>query len=185
MIFGHFGIALMLKAKFYKRSLIYMLFFCFLPDIVFYILFFIQRSIIMPHPPYFNGLLQWILEITGIELSIEDNPLPFSHSMIIFSIFIMIALILTIPRKKLISGLIYSGAILSHFLFDFLLPDANIATPILYPLYPFNSTFFIEPFLIDNMVFWMVDLLVFIGGFFIILWAFSRNEERGERLPTL
>ncbi|HUY00738.1 MAG TPA: hypothetical protein VMV49_14350 [Candidatus Deferrimicrobium sp.] len=134
----------------------------------------------MPHSPLLNGLFQWILEMTNADFSLIDNSIPLSHSIALWLIFISIFLILLGTRKKLVAGLLFSGAILSHLLVDFLLPDANRGVPLVYPFYPFDpSLYHFLPYIyIDAMVFWLVDLSIFILGLFVLLWAFSKKEER-------
>jgi hypothetical protein len=182
MIFGHIGFAFLLKSAFYKRSLVFLLICSFLPDIVFYILFGIQWTVTVPHSPLLNGLFQWILTMTKTDFSLIDNPLPLSHSIALWLIVIGIFLILWGARKKLVPALFFGGVILSHLLFDFLLPDANMGVPLVYPFYPFDPslTHFLPYLYIDASVFWLIDLSIFILGLFALLWAFSNKEGRTE-----
>ncbi|MFX1293762.1 MAG: hypothetical protein ACFFD2_02715 [Promethearchaeota archaeon] len=175
MIFGHFGFALLVKAKFYKRSLILILICSYLPDLLFYILFGIQWTLVMSYSPVFNGLLRWILSISETSFSLTDDPSAPSHSIILYIIFISIILIYLVIRKKIVSGVIYGGVILSHILFDLILPDANRGKPIVYPFYPFYSAH-LELYILDATLFWLIDLSIFIVGFFLMLWAFSKKE---------
>lgn len=178
MIFGHIGLAFLLKSKFYKKSSLLFLLFCsFLPDILFLAFFGIEWVIRMPYPPIFYGMIRSILTLAGGSYTFIDDPSMPSHSIIIFIIFISIFLIFFIGRKKLVSGLVYGGAIFSHLLFDLLLPDANRAKPIVYPFYPFDSAP-LEFYILDVNLFWLIDLSIFVLGFFVILWAFSRHEEQ-------
>ena len=179
MIFGHFGLAFLFKSKFYKKSsIIFLLICCYLPDILLVLFFGIEWVIRMPYPPILYGMIRNILTLGGDSYTFIDDPSMPSHSVIIFLIFISIFLIFFIGRKKLASGLVYGGAIFSHLLFDLLLPDTNRLKPIVYPLYPFDSAP-LEFYILDANLFWLIDLSIFILGFFVILWAFSRYEERG------
>ncbi|MHA1266235.1 MAG: hypothetical protein ACTSRS_13465 [Candidatus Helarchaeota archaeon] len=164
MIFGHLGIAFLLKSKFYKRSLILLIICCLLPDLLYYLLLGIQYLILLINPT----------------LLIVQYVIPITHSVILYVIFILFYMIFSIPRNQVVSALIYGAAILSHLLFDFLLPDANMGVPLVYLLYPFDSSIFhFLPYIsIDANLFWFLDLLVFIIGFFVILWAFSKYEGR-------
>jgi len=182
MIFGHFGLALLFKAKFYRRSLILILICCYLPDILFYIFFGIQWTLTMPYSSVFNGLLKWILSITGTTITLVDYPLPLSHSIIIYFIFGIFFLLIYFMKKHSIAGLFYLGIIFIHLLFDFLLPDVTFGVPIVYPLYPFDPVLtHAFPYLfIDADIFWLIDLTIFLVGFFVILWAFSKKEGRTD-----
>ncbi|NVM53087.1 MAG: hypothetical protein HWN66_05245 [Candidatus Helarchaeota archaeon] len=185
MIFGHLGVAFFLKAKFYKRSLIILTIFSFLPDIIFYILFGTQ-NIMVNYPPISNGLLGWLISVFGSDFALIDFPLPMSHSIVLYVMFISLFLILAFSRNRIGSGLIYSGAILSHFLFDFLMPDANLKPErIIYPFYPFDPDLLhgISRIPLNDSLFWVIDLIVFIAGFFVVLWAFSRNEAKWDYEP--
>ncbi|MHA1131286.1 MAG: hypothetical protein ACTSQI_12760 [Candidatus Helarchaeota archaeon] len=133
----------------------------------------------MSYNPIFNGLLRWILNLTGSEVSFIDDSSAPSHSIIIYVLFFCMVMLLLIPRKKVISGLIYGGMLFSHILFDLILPDANRGKPIVYPFYPFSKTP-LEFYIMDSTLFWLIDLSVFILGFFILLWAFSKKEGRIE-----
>jgi hypothetical protein len=182
MIFGHLGLAMLLKAKYYSKSLIFLIIFCYLPDIVFYVFFGVQWTLITDYPPIWSGLLRPILSLTGTHLSFIDYPLPLSHSIILYVLFTFILLLGFSARKRSILGLIFTVALFSHLLFDILIPDATIGVPIVYPFYPFDPaiTHYV-PFLAwDNAVFWLIDLSVFIFGFFTVLWAFSKKSGQEE-----
>jgi hypothetical protein len=181
MIFGHLGLAFIFKAKFYKRSLILLILFSFLPDILFYVFFGIQWTIVMTYNPMFNGLLRWILNLTGTPVILVDDPSAPSHSIIVYVLFFSLILVLmTIgSRKKVVAGLIYGAILFSHILFDLLLPDANRGKAIVYPLYPFNQTP-LEFYIMSDTLFWLIDLSIFVLGFFLYLWAFSKHEGRVE-----
>ncbi len=180
MIFGHLGLAFIFKAKFYKRSLILLIILSFLPDILFYILFGIQWTMVMSYNPIFNGLLKWILNLTGSSPTLVDFASAPSHSIILYVMFFSLIIVLLGLHKKLVSGLIYGGIIFSHLLFDLILPDAN-RWNIVYPLYPFDQTpLNLYQVGINDTIFWLIDLSIFVLGFFLYLWAFSKNEGRVE-----
>ncbi len=179
MIFGHLGIAFLFKSKFYNRSIIFLIICSYLPDILFYIFFGIQWTLLMPYNPIFNGVIRCILNVTGISISFIDDPSMPTHSLFLIILFLLLALFIALIYKHFKAILIYSGIILSHLLFDVLLPDANRGKPIVYPLYPINSTPF-ELYILDSTIFWLIDLSIFILGFFIILWAFSVKEGRTD-----
>lgn len=183
MIFGHLGIAFLLKSRFYKSSLILLIICCYIPDILFYIFFGIEWTIQMNYSSVYYGAIRWIVAISGSEFSLIKYPLPLSHSIIIYVIFISIFFIIYYYNKKSKVGLVYAAAIFIHLLCDYLLRDANIAAPIVYPLYPFDPSIyhFLPPdFILDANIFWMIDLLIFMIGFFLVLRAFSKNEGRGD-----
>jgi len=184
MIFGHFGLAILLKAKYYNKSLIYLLFFCYLPDILFYIFFGIQWTLVTNYAPILTGLLRPLLSLTKTSLSFINKPLPLSHSIILYVLFAIILLVGFSARKRSIVGLVFVIALFSHLLFDILLPDATISIPIVYPFYPFDPsiTDYIPFPIWDNAIFWLIDLAVFIFGFFVGLWAFSKKSGREEIL---
>ena len=175
MIFGHLVIAFLLKSKFYKKSLLLFMIFCFLPDIIFYILFGMQYVVTMEYSTLNYGLLRWILSLAGTEISFVEFAQPLSHSLVLYAIFLEIFLVYFFTRKRIISGLVYSGAILSHLLCDFLMLDHYWGVYLFYPFDP--SLDHHLPYLgldmySQNAVFWLIDLLIFLVGFFVLLWAF-------------
>lgn len=182
MIFGHLGLALLLKSKFYKRSAIFLIICCFLPDIIYYTLFGINYVVVMDYPLINGGLLRWLISWSGAEFTFLDNPIPLSHSIALWLIGISIFITLFALKNRIVPALMYSGAILSHLLLDFLLPDAHVGFPLVYPWYPFDPALnhFLPYFFLDRSLFWLIDLLVLIAGFFAILWAFSKNEAQLE-----
>lgn len=180
MIFGHLGLAFLFKAKFYNRSLLALVIFCYLPDLIYYILFGTQYILVMDYPPINFGVIRWLISITGSDITLIKNPVPLSHSVILYTIFIVVFVVLLIPRGHVKRVLFYGAIILVHLLFDFLLPDANMKVPLVYLFYPFDPSIanFLPYLYWDALVFWFLDFLIFIAGFFVLLWAFSKNVGR-------
>jgi len=182
MIFGHFGLALLLKAKFYNKSFFLLIIFCYLPDILYYLFFGIQWVLIIDYPPILTGALRPLLSMTGSSISFIDYPIPLSHSIALYLIFSFILLITLFIQKRSLGGLLFTGAIFTHLLADFLVPDATLGVPIVYPFYPFDPaiTHALPYFLWDSTYFWLIDLSIFILGFFMGLWAFSKKSGRAD-----
>lgn len=180
MIFGHLGIAFLLKSKFYKRSLILLVILCYIPDILYYFITWILQYVTLPTYEY--GLAHWILALFGAESSWAKNLIPLSHSFILYLIFTAFLLAYLLFHSRIKAGLIYTFAFLSHLVVDIFLLDHYWGV---YLFFPFDSDpthslpFFVYT---DSTIFWLVDLALFIAGFFAILWAFSKYEGR-EELP--
>lgn len=183
MIFGHLGVAFLLKSKFYKRSLIILIPCCFIPDIIYFLFYGIQYIIVSNYPSIYNGLLGWILNLSGAEITItniKSSSMAFSHSIILYVIFLSFFLIYSFIHGRTSSRLIYVGAILGHLGLDILLLDHLYGV---FPLFPFEPTlevfppqFFLPLFNFESAWFWIIDLSIFAAGFFVLLWAFSKYE---------
>ena len=181
MIFGHLGIAFLLKSKFYKRSLILLIILCYIPDIIYYVISWMLRYVSLPLYQY--GLAHWLLSLFSIDTTWTKNLIPVSHSFILYVIFISVFLIYLVIHNRARSGLIYGFAIISHLIVDIIMLDHYWGVYLLYPFDP-NPTHSL-PFLMysDSVFFWLIDLVIFIIGFFTILWAFSKHEGRQELEP--
>jgi hypothetical protein len=185
VIFGHLGLAFLFKAKFYSKSFMLLVVFCYLPDLFYYLFFGIQWVLVIDYPPILSGVLRPLLSITGFSLSFIDYPIPLSHSIALYLIFSSIFLLVFFIHKRSLGGLIFTGALFTHLLADFLLPDATIGVPIVYPFYPFDPSIAhaLPYFIWDSSFFWLIDLSVFILGFFMGLWAFSKKGGQADIVP--
>ena len=181
MIFGHLGIAFLLKSKFYKRSLILLIILCYIPDIIYYVISWLLRYVSLPL--YQFGLAHWLLSLFSTDTSWTNNLIPVSHSVILYVIFISVFLIYLGFHNRVRSGLVYSLAIVSHLAVDIVFLEDNIwwGVSLLYPFDPnANSWALIYS---NSPYFWFIYLIIFIVGFFTILWAFSKHEGRQEFEP--
>ena len=181
MIFGHLGIAFLLKSKFYKRSLILLIILCYIPDIIFYVISWMLRYVSLPL--YQFGLAHWLLSLFSTDTSWTKNLTPVSHSIILYVIFISLFLIYLLVHNRIKSGLIYGFAVFSHLLLDILFLDHYWGDRGVYLLFPFDSASLPVLLTSDWLYFWFIDLGIFIIGFFTILWAFSKYEGRQELEP--
>ncbi len=179
MIFGHLGIAFLLKSKFYKRSLLLLIFLCYIPDIIYYLISWSVQYVSIPTYQY--GLVHWILSVVGVEYSFAKNLIPLSHSIILYAIFLSLFLIYFLFHKRARSGLVYSLAIVSHLLLDIVFLDHYWGVSLLYPFDPNANQW--APMYSESLYFWFIDLIIFIIGFFVILWAFSKYEGQQDLEP--
>ena len=185
MIFGHLGLSLLFKAKFYNKSFLLLIIFSYLPDLLYYLFFGVQWVLVIDYPPFLSGVLRPLLSMTGTSISFIDYPIPLSHSIALYMIFASIFLFALFIHKRSLGGLIFTGALFIHLLADFLMPDATLAVPIVYPFYPFDPSIAhsLPYFMWDSSFFWLADLTILILGFFAGLWAFSKKSGRADIVP--
>jgi membrane-bound metal-dependent hydrolase YbcI (DUF457 family) len=119
--------------------------------------------------------------MVGTSISFVEYPSSLSHSIALYALFIFIFVLGFSIKKRSIVGLVFVGAIFSHLLFDFLVPDPNL-TKLVYLLYPFDPSNInsLYRFPLSDANFWLIDLSVFILGIFIGLWAFSKKSGRAD-----
>ena len=169
MIFGQFGIALILKNKIKKISFLLIIISLYLPDILLIILW----------------IYNYILQVFGLEIFLI-NYYFLSHSFLIWIGASIIIFIVFTALKKLKEALVIISCVMIHLGLDIIHPFINPLTftafiglspyhfvNLFYPLFGDGIALFI--YLPDYLI-WIIDFSILLIGFLYFISKYAEGD---------